>query len=132
MARRGGRAAVSPTGVARPLHGSGPITAPRRLTPLGLARPRLVGRPIGAIGPAPDIGPIRMIPTAGMVGPIPDVGPIAVMGPISVIGPISVVGATGPLAHRERRRAHRNGARVRARKSTRLNSSHRYNSHAGF
>src|SRR5436305_5068911 len=42
-AGRRGRAAVTPTRVARPLDG-GPIIAPGRLTPLGLAPPRLLGR----------------------------------------------------------------------------------------
>src|SRR5216110_2194705 len=62
-AGRRGRAAVTPTRVARPLDG-GPIMAAGRLTPLGLARPRLLGRPIGVVGvvwPRPHIGAIRLI-----------------------------------------------------------------------
>src|SRR5947208_16265818 len=99
-ARRRGRATVPPTRVARPLD-RGPVVATGRLTPLGLARARLVCRAIGTVRPAPDIGPIGMI---RVVGPIPDIGPVRVIGLIGVIG---------PLAHGERRRAHPNGTRVR-------------------
>src|SRR2546430_2191760 len=98
-AGRRGRATVPPTRVARPLD-RGPVVASGRLTPFGLARARLVGRAIGTVRPGPDIGPIGMI---RMVRPIPHVRPI---GLIRVIG---------PLAYGERRRAHRNGALVRAR-----------------
>src|SRR5205823_5590417 len=107
-AGRRGRATVPPTRVARPLD-RGPVVATGRLTPLGLARARLVGRAIGTVRPAPDIGPIGMIRVIGtirVVGPIPDIGPVRAIGLIGVIG---------PLAHGERRWAHPNGTRVRAR-----------------
>src|SRR2546421_477598 len=69
-AGRRGRAAVTPTRVARPLDG-GPIMAAGRLTPLGLARPRLLGRPIGLIRPRPYVGPIALI---GGIGALPHGG----------------------------------------------------------
>src|SRR5947208_15975849 len=97
-ARRRGRATVPPTRVARPLD-RGPVVATGRLTPLGLARARLVGRAIGTVRPAPDIGPIGMIRVIGtirVVGPIPDIGPVRAIGLIGVIG---------PRAHGGRRRA---------------------------
>src|SRR5947208_16938948 len=75
-ARRRGRATVPPTRVARPLD-RGPVVATGRLTPLGLARARLVCRAIGTVRPAPDIGPIGMIRG---VGPIPGIGPARQIG----------------------------------------------------
>src|SRR5438876_2982418 len=104
-AGRRGRATVPPARVARPL-ARGPVVAAGRLTPLGLARPRLFGRPVRVVGvvrPGSHIGPIRAI---RMIWMVRMVGPVAYVGPIRTIG---------PRAHRERRRAHRKGARVRAR-----------------
>src|SRR5689334_5095881 len=119
-ARRGRPAAVTPTGVTRPLD-RGPIIAAGRLTPLGLARPRLLGWPVGTIGvvrPSPDIGPIVMVRL--VVAPVPDIGsvgmvrvvvaPVPEIWPVGLIGPI---GPIGPLAHGERRLAHLNGTRAR-------------------
>src|SRR5690349_17711119 len=119
-ARRRRPAAVTTTGVTRPLD-RGPIIAAGRLTPLGLARPRLLGWPVGMIGvvrPSPDIGPIGMVRL--VVAPVPDIGsvgmvrvvvaPVPEIGPISLIGPI---GPIGPLAHGETRLAHLNGTRAR-------------------
>src|SRR5437763_16834230 len=83
-----------------------------RLTPLGLACPRLVGRPIGMIGvvrPRPDIGPIGTILMIGMVRTI------GVVRPSPDIGPVGLIGAIGALAYGGRRRAHGKGAPVRAR-----------------
>src|SRR5689334_21351424 len=119
-ARRGRPAAVTPTGVARPLD-RGPIIAAGWLTPLGFARPRLLGWPVGTIGvvrPSPDIGPIGMVRL--VVAPVPDIGsvgmvrvvvaPVPEIWPVGLIGPI---GPIGPLAHGERRLAHLNGTRAR-------------------
>src|SRR6266516_2679503 len=80
-AGRRGRATVTPTRVARPLD-RGPVGAAGRLTPLGLARPRLFGRPVRVVGvvrPGSDIGPIGAIRMVGMVGP-------AYVRPIRMIG----------------------------------------------
>src|SRR5438067_1382903 len=98
-------AATTPTDVAAPAPAPTPVLAAATATTpaAGRGRPRLLGRPIGMIGvvwPRPHVGAIRMI---GVVRSSPDVGPVG------------LIGAIGPLAHGERRRAHRNGARVRAR-----------------